>query len=301
MLTIAGLGVAIHSRWPLLREANPAYATFFDSSGPSPHAPAAIEADVLLTPAPPNDAPPIFDSDISWRMQPEYDGYRVSFRRLDSEQIHTVMCSNQATTQVRIHIEQDQPPDLFAAGVVDPVCYPLDQLMFMNHLALRGGVICHAAAAVPDAGALVFAGVSGAGKTTVSQLFQAAGLGDTLLSDDRVILRRADGLEGAETVTAWGTPWHGDAHIARNASAPLAALLFLVKADAEELVRIPPGQAMRRLMPMVSSPWYDPDRLPAVLETCGRIVETVPCFDLRFRKDGRVVDLVTHWDFEAEQ
>jgi hypothetical protein len=171
---------------------------------------------------------------------------------------------------------------------------PLDQVLFMNHLALRGGVICHAAATVVDGQALLFPGFSGAGKSTMCRKFVGAGLVDTLLSDDRVILRVPGSGEGhPETITASGTPWHGDAEIARNESAPLAAMLFLVQAAVDEVLPITPGQAMRRLMPLVSSPWYDPERLPAVLETCGRVVETVPCYELRFTLDGDTVGMLT--------
>ena len=72
----------------------------------------------------------------------------------------------------------------------------------------------------------------------------------------------------------------------RNALAPLAAVLFLVKAEANELVPLAAGAAMRRLLPVVSCPWYDAERLPGVLDTCARIVEGIPCYDLRFRPDA---------------
>jgi hypothetical protein len=168
----------------------------------------------------------------------------------------------------------------------------------MNHLATRGGVICHSAAVVIEGKALLFPGVSGAGKSTMCRMFVNEGLGDRLLSDDRVILRvTGDGGVQPHAVTAWGTPWHGDALIARNESAPLAAVLFLVQAPTNGLRPIPPGAAMRRLMPLISSPWYDPERLPPVLETCGRIVETVSCYELDFTPDGDVVGMLTAMDW----
>ena len=135
----------------------------------------------------------------------------------------------------------------------------------------------------------MFPGRSEAGKSTISRLFMAAGLGDSLLSDDRVILRAAED----EPVTAWGTPWPGDARVARNAMAPLAGLLFLVQSDVNEMRPLSASMAARRLMPVVTCPWYDADRLPGVLDTCSRIVGRTPCFDLCFRPDSGVVDLLT--------
>jgi hypothetical protein len=294
VLTLGGVDVQIRSEYPLVHYSDPPYLPFLAPS-PDPGVQGfAIDVEVLVSRCPANQSPVVFDSDIAWRMQPEDGGYRLSFRRTDSEHVHTVLCSDRATSQVRIYVQQDEPPERpFVEGVTNPVHYPLDQLLFMNHLAMCGGVISHAAAAVVEGGALLLPGISGAGKSTVSQMFIDAGLGDSLLSDDRVILRRGSVGEGRpERLTAWGTPWPGDAQVARNVSAPLAAVLFLVKAEVDEVVPISAGAAMRRLMPVVSCPWYDPERLPSVLETCARVVEGVPCYELRFTRDGRVVPLL---------
>ena len=152
--------------------------------------------------------------------------------------------------------------------------------------------------------AVVCPGVSGAGKSTLSQLFMDAGLDDSLLSDDRVILRRSslehqvtgEGARGQEVerevMGAWGTPWPGDAGVARNASAPLDAVLFLVKASTNELRPLSPRIAARRLMPVVTCPWYDRERFPDVLATCSSVVENTPCFEFLFRADAGVVEFL---------
>ena len=294
LLTVAAAGARIHSTAPFEHYDDPGYSSFLRTNLSQTDEPYTIDIEVTTTPCPASDAPIIFECDDAWSMQVEPDGYRVSFRRVDTREIHTVLRSDRETIKVNVHTDQSQdgssPPEV----IMNPVHYPLDQVMFMNHFALRGGVICHAAAAVVGGRALVFAGVSGAGKSTLSRQFVQAGRGDTLLSDDRVVLRRTSAGEGKpETITAWGTPWHGDADIAQNTSAPLAAVLFLVQSDVDEVVPIAPGKAMRRLMPVVSCPWYDPERLPPVLDTCARVVETVPCYELRFTRDGDAVGLLT--------
>jgi hypothetical protein len=271
-----------------------AYSSFLSPDPGAGRLSAAIDVEVLAYPSPPNHSPTIFDSDIAWHMQPEADGYRVSFRRTDREAIHTVMISNQSSTELRIYVDEDEPHGgLPCEGIHTPVRAPLDQVLFMNYLAFDWGVICHSAAAVVGKHALLFPGYSGAGKSTLCRMFVAAGMGDCLLSDDRVILRVDPETKTGGGVTAWGTPWHGDALIARNKSAPLAAMLFLVQHPSDELVPISPGAAMRRLMPVVSTPWYDADRLSPVLETCGRLVETIPCYELRFTTSGGIVDILT--------
>jgi len=254
----------------------------------------------------------------------------LDFFLIGSREPHTVARSDQDTTKVIVHLDErvfrvnantatgDESPVPADAVFLDPVRYPLDQLLLMNHLASRGGVIVHAAGAVIDGRGLVFPGVSGAGKSSLCRVLLEAGWGDSLLSDDRIILRSAangDSGDGSRTggaravaaatapgsverFDAWGTPWPGDAGIARNACAPLAALLFLVQADADEVVPLAPGAAMRRLMPVASCPWYDGERAGLVLDTCARIIEATPCYDLRFRLDGGVAELLAGRSWE---
>jgi hypothetical protein len=245
-------------------------------------------------------------------MQKDLRSYRLNFHREGRQSYHTIVDSDVETKNVRVHVDQDQgePAASTEACLPDaalcPVRYPLDLLLLMNHLASSGGVIVHGAGMVIRERAVVCLGESGAGKSTLSQLFMDEGLGDSLLSDDRVILRRSVSKDQAtasagrgqrvedEEIGAWGTPWPGDAGVARNASAPLGALLFLVKATTNELRPLSPRVAARRLMPVVTCPWYDPDRLPGVLETCSHVVENTPCFELLFRADAGVVEYLAN-------
>jgi len=230
-------------------------------------------------------------------------GYRLSFHREDGP-VHTVVRSDEETACVCIYMEPDPGFCPMQSGMCpNPVRYPLDQILLMNHLAPRDGLIVHAAGAVVGGCALVFPGLSGGGKSTLSRLFITAGLGDTLLSDDRVIMRVTQGLEESERVTAWGTPWPGDARVARNTGAPLAALLFLTKAQENKVMPLDASSAMKRLMPVVSCPWYDRARSDQVLATCARVVESLPCFELHSRPEAHVVEMLTErsWSQGAKE
>ena len=136
MLTIAGVAVRSRSSYPLLREENRAYGQFQAADAASAAVEPAIDTEVLLTAAPENHASPIFDSDISWWMQPEGDGYRISFRGKGVDRPHTVMCSDRATSHVQVYAEQLTPAPDLSTGITDPLHYPLDQILLMNHLAL---------------------------------------------------------------------------------------------------------------------------------------------------------------------
>jgi hypothetical protein len=302
MLTIGGVGIRIHSDPSLPGAHEDCYQPFLrPPEGEGPGSP-AIDLTVLDEPAPELDAPRLFDSDGAWTMQAEGDGYRLSFRRTGGRACHTIVSSDAGTTHVRVYVHQDAdhypPLEEPESERLSQVRYPIDQLLLMNHLALAGGIIMHGAGVVLEGRALVMGGVSGAGKSTIAKLLSAAGWGDALLSDDRIILRTAGGAGAQPAITAWGTPWPGDAHVARNAAAPLVALLFLVKSDADELVQLTATQAAERLMRVVSCPWYDPVRMPLVLDVCSQIVESTPCYDLRFRPGPDAVKLLV--DFAGD-
>ena len=288
-LSIAGVEIEVRSQAPLSNQYDPPYKPFLSQVAKNDTV-VSTRVSVLSTPSPPNGAALLFESGGAWNMRPEASGYRLSFHREGSEEFHTVACSNAGTTEVQVYVDQDvRPSGPAATRQSSPVCYPLDQLLLMNHLAGRGGVVVHSGAAVVDGQALVFLGASGAGKSTLSRLFLQSGLAEVLLSDDRVILRTQPG-----GVRVWGTPWPGDAGIAANACAPLRVLLFLVKSEANEVVPLSPAAGMKRLMPVASCPWYDPERLPGVLDTCASIVEGYPCYELHFRPDADVVTLLVN-------
>ena len=294
-LTIAGVELHVRTPLDLSDLPDPAYAAFQGLSNQEAAVPSTIDVEVLDGLAPPNDSAPLFESDEAWNMQPEGDGYRLSFHGREAGSTHTVACSDGATTRVRVYIDQDVRSAAAASERrMNPVRYPLDQVLLMNHLAERGGLIVHSASAILEERAYVFPGVSGAGKSTLCRMFMAAGKGESLLSDDRAVVRVSpDGRGGLEHVEAWGTPWSSSAEVARDSHAPLAALLFLVQADTNEVVPLAAGPAMHRLLRVVSCPWYDAGRVPGVLDSCALLVENVPCYDLRFSLDGELIPLLT--------
>jgi hypothetical protein len=236
------------------------------------------------------DLVPLFESGEAWAMSASERGYVLAFWRGlgPSREQHTVVESDRSTTEVTVW---RRPLFRERAGEIaessNPVRYPLDQLLLMNHLAHRGGVIIHAAGMVLDGAGLVFPGVSRAGKSTMARLFQEHEPDARLLSDDRIIVRRKE-----EAFRAYGTPWPGDAGIAANESTDLHGLLFLTKASQNRINLLSPSEATRRLFPVVSCPWYDRERLPGVLETCELLVTEIPCFELQFSPAPAVVSML---------
>lgn len=169
------------------------------------------------------------------------------------------------------------------AGIRSPFRYPLDQVLTMYFLG-GTGLILHAAGIVQRGSAVVLPGVSGAGKSTITRL-AAAWNGARPLSDDRVILRVRDG-----EVTAHGTPWPGEAGVAERLDAPARWLLFLEKGERNAVRTITPREALARLLPAMSLPWFDAERLEGGLGACDAIIRALPAGVFTFREEAQAVE-----------
>jgi hypothetical protein len=154
----------------------------------------------------------------------------------------------------------------------------------MHLLAVLEGAVLHAAGFVKNGRALVFPGVSGAGKTTLTRLLLCREGWDGL-SDDRVAARKT-----SEGVFAFGTPWSGEAGLAENKGAPLAGLFFPERGEKEALEPLSPDKALQRLVKTASVPWYDKEALCQTLDFLGTLAICAPCHVLRFRPGGNIAE-----------
>ena len=176
-----------------------------------------------------------------------------------------------------------------------PFRYPMDQLILMYALAERQMTIVHAAGLIVGDISIVAAGRSGAGKSTLSRCWAACHGNAALLSDDRVIVR-APGVTSARG-KVYGTPWPGELGAKANTHRSLGALVFLVQAAENRMVPLARREAVERLLPLTSIPWFDPEYMALVLSDIERWVAATPVYDLRFTPDvGAVQALMTVLD-----
>ncbi len=173
--------------------------------------------------------------------------------------------------------------------ISNPVRYPLDQLLLMYVLAWKEGALFHAAGMEMHGKGYAFLGRSGAGKSTLARSFWGSALCE-VLSDDRVVVRKF-----GERFDIFGTPWPGEAGAALNKCSPLSGLFFLSH-GSENLIRdLSRGEAVERLMPVTSIPWYDSELMARVFDFCDDLCSGVPCYELSFRPDSGVVGFVSEF------
>jgi hypothetical protein len=170
---------------------------------------------------------------------------------------------------------------------VYPLQYPLDEIL-MVHLLSRGrGVEVHGSGIVTgDGTGTLFAGQSGAGKTTMAKLWLTEP-DVTILSDERVVLRQ----EG-DDIWMYGTPWHGDGRIANPGRARLKRIFFLRHAEQNALLPVTPTESVARLFACGFAPFHDAGGLRYSLGFLEQVAQRCACHELGFLPDRTAVDFV---------
>lgn len=231
----------------------------------------------------------LFDTGDGWRLR-QCDGLRVL--EMPDRRGGPALWRVAWRLPLREAVAWVGPAMVHGQAIRHLVQYPLDQILLCEALREDGMLLLHAAGGDGPDGGFVFAGVSGAGKSTISRQLEGVDR-YRLLSDDRLV---AGSPEGPPRIH--GTPWSGDAGIARPASTMLSALCFLRQSAAPALRALAPRIALERLLPVATLPWYHRDEVQAALARCEALVTAVPCFELAFNRDagatGRVLEALRH-------
>jgi hypothetical protein len=227
----------------------------------------------------------LFDPGCLWQLYNQNGSYLFSFTTpVCGVSPYKIAHFDHNFTWGEIHLHR---PYFDPSKPLDPLGTPLDQLLFTNLLARGRGAEVHACGVVDPLGnGHLFVAQSEGGKSTIARLWHKHE-GVTILSDDRIILRKLDG-----GIWMYGTPWHGDAGLASPARAPLTSIYFLEKGRENELMPIRRTAAAARLFACSFPPFYSREGLDFTLGFLGEVTNAVPCYELRFVPDQHVVDFI---------
>jgi hypothetical protein len=172
-----------------------------------------------------------------------------------------------------------------------PSPYAIDTVLRITHslvLAEQGGSLVHAASAIRGDSAFLFAGVSGAGKTTMARLAPR----DAIVLTDEISYVRKIGPD-AGGYRAYGTPFAGElARSGANASAPLRRLLLLEQGPENRIEPVPQSEAARALMRHVLFFAQDHALVARVFDSVLEFVSRVEVARLVFTPDARAWELI---------
>jgi hypothetical protein len=229
----------------------------------------------------------LFDAGTVWQLYQHNGSYLFTFSSLSfGSRPYKIAIFDQDFSNGEVYIH----PDFFGPGQpVDPLWSPLDELLYINLLAKGKGVEIHACGLIDSEGlGYLFVGRSGAGKTTMARLWQNIP-GVTILSDDRIILRKSDGK-----IWMYGTPWHGEGGMAVVSKAPLSRIYFLQKAENNELLPLKEAEAAARLTACSFPPYYNREAMDFTLGFFSEVVQDVPCYEIRVVPDKRVIEFISN-------
>jgi hypothetical protein len=288
-LNIAGLHISICSTHvPILEEQEQAYLAFVER-GIKNNVQANIEVDLHL------GAPPgvggwtkIFEDEESWSVFHRENEYLLRYAppmhgmdplwlaHMDKKSSRVVVYCNEKLIQRRDG----------KVGLLNPVRYPLDQFLIMYHLSKEEGALIHAAGWQLQERCIIFPGKSGAGKSTLSRLLSRREDWQGL-SDDRVLVRKLE-----QEFRCFGTPWPGEEGHALNLGVNLSDIFFLHHGSNNRMLKLNSGEALKRLLPVVSIPWYDQETCMRIIQFCEELLSKIPAYELCFTPTLEIIDLL---------
>jgi hypothetical protein len=90
----------------------------------------------------------------------------------------------------------------------------------------------------------------------------------------------------------YGTPWHGEGHLAHPGRAPLARVYLLEHGGRNDGRALSTTAAVARLFACGFTPFHDAAGLDFSLRLLGDVARSCPCETLTFVPDRSVVDFV---------
>jgi hypothetical protein len=169
---------------------------------------------------------------------------------------------------------------------VDPFSGPTLELLMINYLAQGRGVILHGCGIEKDGEGILFIGESGAGKSTMANLWNADG-GIEILSDDRIIVRRK-----GNDFWMYGTPWHGEAKFVSPRGVKLEKIFFLHHGQANKIFQMNGAAPVQNMVTCSFPPFWDAKGMNFTLDLFSELATAVPCCQLDFKPDRSAIDFL---------
>lgn len=227
----------------------------------------------------------IFDSESVWKLYSDGNNMNFTFSSPpDAGEPYSIAVIDKDFTKGEIYLSDTALPE--GCSAPNPLNYPLDELMMLSILSKGYGIILHSACVADGDRGMLFTGTSGAGKSTISGIWQGK-KGVNVLTDERVIIRRKNG-----NFFAYGTPWHGTARIHSPGKIDLKGIYFIKHGEknlAKPLNRIDAASSfIARGFPT----YWDRKGMQFSLDFAAEVVESVPCYELAFKPDDEIIDYV---------
>jgi hypothetical protein len=225
----------------------------------------------------------LFDSGGLWKLYETRDAFRYELRSPpDAAKPYRILEVNKDYKSANLFCGKG------LHGTFPPITeYPLDEVLISQLLCIKNlGLEIHAFGVKEGNNSFLFLGESGAGKSTLAELWKER-KSATILSDDRIILK----FDG-QTVTQWGTPWHGDARISTPDHAAVDKIFVLKQSTTNGIKKLHPPEAAVKMYGRCFPPFWHKTANINILNLINSIVTKIPCYELTFRPDNSIIDFI---------
>lgn len=163
---------------------------------------------------------------------------------------------------------------------------PFGELLLTNLLSQGRGVMLHGLAVSDQGEGLLFIGESGAGKTTLANLYKPH-KGVSILSDERVVVTQIGGQFWLS-----GTPWPGGGFTVSAETVPLRMVFFLEHGTCNELIADRLINLSGLFFQQLFLPFWNGEALGFALSLAEELLSTVPSSRLSFVNDPQVIEFL---------
>jgi len=225
----------------------------------------------------------IFDSDHTWALFRSDNKYVLQNNTLGSDSspdIFIVLSSNLTSGDIFLDYDPSYKTDLS-----DPLGWPLNQILMIYLLSLNRGILFHACGIDDRGDGILFLGNSGHGKSTMGKLWLENQ--SNILNDDRIVVREKD-----DQLWMYGTPWHGDLAEWSLKRLPISKIFFLNPGGKNNAIQKNGAEAVSMLLARSFPPFWDQKSMTYTIDLCQRFVDKIPCYELSFEPDSRIVDFI---------
>ena len=225
----------------------------------------------------------IFDSGSTWALFRGDNKYVLQNNHLgpdSSPDIFIVLNSDFKSGDIFL----DNDPS-YRTDLADPLGWPIDQILMIYLLSQGRGILFHACGIDDRGNGVLFLGNSGHGKSTMGKLWLEKQC--NILNDDRIVVREKD-----DQFWMHGTPWHGTLAEWSLEAVPIRKIFFLNPGGKNNAIRKNGAEAVSMLIARSFPPLWDEKGMSYTMNLCGRMVSKIPCHELNFEPDGRIVDFV---------
>lgn len=160
---------------------------------------------------------------------------------------------------------------------------PLGILMTIYLAHFNNGLVIHASGVNDNGNGYLFTGISGIGKSTMAGLWQREGA--KVVNDDRLVI-----MPAANGYTMANTPMHF--YVDEPKVAPLSAIFLLSQSPINQCKKITGAKALTLLMANCMQHFHSKTMVNQHLDILNHLVQQVPVYELGFKPDGEVVEMI---------